>query len=73
MIEMIGIYNWFYLSINGVALGIEPINISFFDGCIYSGSMMGARVYIYICVYIIGLNGPCFTNSRIFGHGVSET
>ena len=28
MIEMIGIYNWFYLSINGVALGIEPINIS---------------------------------------------
>ena len=40
MIEMIGIYNWFYLSINGVALGIEPINISLFDGCIYSGSMM---------------------------------
>ena len=70
---MIGIYNWFYLSINGVALGIEPINISFFDGCIYSGSMMGARVYIYIYVCIIGLNGPCFTNSRIFGHGVSET
>ena len=50
MIEMIGIYNWFYLSINGVALGIEPINISFFDGCIYSGSMMDARVYIYVCV-----------------------